>query len=160
MIRHIVIATACLATGHSAHALSCLRPSVADSYAMADHSDARFVVVLGRLEPMAGVTIPEPGGDLNAREGYSVEVAFTGRMGTRDGFGATRTMPVTVKVECVGAWCGGVPTEEAIMFLERAEDDRLLLVESACPRWVLPATAENIDAVEACLSGGACAPPG
>ncbi len=156
-----LIATAALlsaALAGQAQALSCLRPSVQASFAEADSSEAQYVLAVGRVQLLPGETIPDVGDDPNDREGYSVRARFDGQLAAADGFTEDASFPLTVEVGCAGPWCGGVPLERVLVFIER-RDDANVLVEGPCPMFVLDATPEVLEGALSCLRGEDCTRP-
>ncbi|WP_281826448.1 hypothetical protein [Jannaschia rubra] len=158
MRRLILAALISTAMAGQANALSCLRPSVQRSFATASESDAQYVLAVGRIRLLPGEKVPSTGSDPNARQGYSVKARFDGKLAAADGFTEDAAFPLTVQVECAGAWCGGVPLDRVLAFIERRGEENVL-VESPCPAFALSARPETIAAAEACLSGGDCTPP-
>lgn len=158
-MRCIILATlVSAALAGEAAALSCLRPTVQSSFRAADAAEARYVMAVGRLRLLPGETIPRTGeGDPNRRQGYTVAARFDGKLADAGGFSTDASFPVTVRVECAAAWCGGVPLDRMLFFIERREGENLL-VEGPCPRFALPATPETIAGAAACLAGEACDP--
>lgn len=141
-----------------ASALSCLRPSVAATFAQADAAEKEYVLAVGRISVLPEEAIPTPGGDPNERQGYTVRARFDGELASPTGFDEAASFPLTVEVECAGPWCGGVPlAERMLVFVERRADENVL-VEGPCPFWALQATPEVVAQAEACLRGEACTP--
>ena len=141
-----------------ASALSCLRPSVPQTFAVASASEASYVLAVGRIALMPGEAIPSTGDDPNAREGYTVRARLDGHLASPTGFDAPASFPLDVQVDCAGAWCGGVPlAERMLVFVERREDANVL-VEGPCPFWAFKASPEVVAEAEACLRGEACTP--
>lgn len=159
MIRHALLATL-LSTGLSgeALALSCLAPSAAGSFKAASEAEAQYVVAVGRVQLLPGETVPVPTGDPNDKQGYSVKARFDGKLAGADGFEEDATFPVTVEVQCSGPWCGAVPLDRVLAFIERRDGENVI-VETACPVFSLKATPAVVDQAEACLSGGPCEAP-
>ena len=153
LARLLAVPAALAALAQPAAALSCLAPSVATSFAAADASEAEYVMAVGRLALLPGQTIPEQPDDPNAREGYSVQARFEGRTATTEGFTQDVTGDVTVEVGCTGAWCGGVPLDRVLVFLERRGDD-LVLTEGPCPQFALDATPAREAEAIACATTG------
>lgn len=139
-----------------ASALSCLRPSVQASFAQASAAEAQYVLAVGRVSLLPGETIPTTGDDPNDRQGYTVRARFDGHLASATGFDENASFPLSVQVDCAGAWCGGVPVaERLLLFVERREGQNVL-VEGPCPFWALQASPEVVAQAEACLRGEAC----
>ena len=159
MIRILLTTFLSFALAGQAQALSCMAPSFASSFKTANEADASYVLVLGQLEPLPGETIPEDQGvGPNDREGYSVQVRFEGKMATPTGFDHDVSFPLTVEVTCAGPWCGGVPRDRIIAFVERRGEENIL-VEGPCPRFALSANPERVAAAESCVTDGICDAP-
>ncbi|MBM2575881.1 hypothetical protein JQC91_06160 [Jannaschia sp. Os4] len=136
-----------------AHALSCLRPEPARTFAEADASPAGYRIARGTLAPPEGWTAPaseDPGAP--DRRGYAVEATGALRFATRDGWSAPRPVRVTIEVGCVAHWCGAPPAGEAVLFLRDA-GGTLVLDEAACPMWSFPATPEVLAELRRCVRG-------
>ncbi|WP_299838597.1 hypothetical protein [uncultured Jannaschia sp.] len=158
MTRLILAALLSTALAGQASALSCLRPSVQSSFQAADTSEADYVLAIGRVQPLPGEEIAPADDTPNDRKGYSARTRFDGEIAGADGFDTTVSFPLTVEVECAGHWCGGVPLDRNIMFVERRGEENVL-IEGPCPRFALDATPEAEADVLACLRGEACTPP-
>lgn len=137
-------------------ALSCLRPSVATTFAGAAASDATYRLVLGKIDLLPG-QIPRVFNGQTAGEPYTLKARFSGRQGGTDGFRRPVAFPVTLDIGCAGPWCGSVPRGEVLMFVEARGADHALEL-GACPHFALPATPETIAQARQCLAGGPCTP--
>ena len=158
MSRLILAALLSTALAGQANALSCLRPSVQSSFRTADASEAAYVLAIGRVQPLPGEEIAPADDTPNDRKGYSVRTRFDGRIADAAGFETEASFPLTVEVECAGPWCGGVPLDRNILFVERRGEE-IVLVEGPCPLFALDATPEAEAAALSCLRGEACTPP-
>ncbi len=158
MIRLVIAAVLSTGLAAQAQALSCLRPSVQGSFAQANAAEADYVLAVGRLQLLPGETLPEADADPNARTGYSVRTRFDGRLAAADGFTEAASFPVTVEVQCDGPWCGGMPLDRVLVFIERREGENVL-VEGLCPMFALAATPEVVEGALSCLRGEDCTPP-
>ena len=137
------------------HALSCLRPSIADAYAFADQDPGNWIVFRGKMTLRSGHPLPlekaEQDGSLP--EGQERVVVFDGLRATTDGFSVPVKSNGMAAINCVAHWCGGLPQGPSILFLRETED--MLRVElDACTRFAFPDTAENRRAVMRCVAGG------
>ncbi|QXT39842.1 hypothetical protein [Gymnodinialimonas ceratoperidinii] len=136
MIRQLAFTLALAAAG-PASALSCLAPSVEGTYRQAAESAEDFVIGVGSLS-LAGPSDPPEGavaqgGDINAMVGYTQPATFEGTFFTGSDFSNSRTVPVTVDVTCVAAWCGAASDVEYGLFFFRLDDGAYTLTENACP---------------------------
>ncbi|MFO6465250.1 hypothetical protein ACK8OR_12720 [Jannaschia sp. KMU-145] len=155
MIRTALLAALTLAVAQPAMALSCLRPTVQSSFQHADQSEAQYTLAVGRIRVLPGQTIPEQPDDPNQRQGYELQARFQGQLASATGFDTPADFPVTLKVECVAAWCGGVPLDRVLAFVERTEDGNLI-TEGPCPRDLLQASPEALKQAMACIRGEPC----
>jgi hypothetical protein len=144
-----------LVLAQPAAALSCLSASASRSFQTLNDAPGTYVVVKGTFTPAPGAPTEAPG-EGNDRRPIDVEASFTGAPASLEGFDEVATIPVTVTLDCAGAWCGGFPGgEEVIAFLEQ-RDERLHLTNGPCPQTVLPASAEVEAELLSCLAGDAC----
>lgn len=138
-----------------ASALSCLPADVARTFAKANEAEAQYVIAVGTIRLLPGEAIPEQTGDPNEKEGYSVKASFAGRLAALDGFTQEANFPLTVDVSCAGPWCGGVPVNRVLAFIERRDGENVL-VEGPCPQFAIPATDANTATALSCLRGEDC----
>lgn len=135
-----------------AFALSCKAPNFGENFNDAAAAEEVYSLMYGRIQP-AG---PVP--DYQEGKPREVVVAFIGKQLGRTGFSETVTLPVTVKTECVSAWCGPIPPvdEQMLVFLEQVGAD-LVLTSQACPgSYHLNPSLGQISAVRACMSALEC----
>lgn len=140
-----------------ASALSCLRPSVQQTFAEASASAAQYVLAVGRVSLLPGETIPSTGEDPNERKGYAVKARFDGKLASATGFDADASFPLTVQVECAGPWCGGMPVVDRMLVFVERRDGENVLVEGPCPFWTFDAAPDVVTQAESCLRGEDCA---
>lgn len=159
MKRTILATVLSLGTAGQAVALSCAPVSVASSFEAASTSEAIYAVAVGRVRVLPGQTLPGTGDDPDNRKGYSVEARFDGKLAAADGFTQDAAFPVTVQVDCAGAWCGGIPVNRTLAFIERREEGNFL-VSGPCTLFAMDATPVRVAEAEACLAGGPCEAPG
>ncbi len=139
MLKPLTFCAAVLAAGPAA-ALSCIAPTIPDTFAVADESAYAFVPALGTLQ-RTGQNVPDgpDTGDPNDLVGYSFDARFQGSFAGRDSFGAERTEAVTVEVQCVAAWCGGEPPTSHMLYFFRVDPDGSYVFESTvCPLYAFP----------------------
>lgn len=156
MARILLAALIPLLASGPALALSCLRPTVADSYAAADASDAAYLLVLGRIDLLPGQT-PRSFDGRRGGEDYTLQAYLTGTQGGTDGFRRAVAFPLTLEIGCAGPWCGSVPDGKVLMFVERRGGEHVLEL-GACPQFALSATPEIVARASQCLADGPCAP--
>ena len=155
-MRALALAAAFGCSAAPALALSCLAPDPVRSFRTAQASEAPYIVVHGVFEFDEGA-LPRSHGTAASPEGAAITAQFAGQGLTRDGFTTDLSIPVTLNVQCLGPWCGGISPEiPHLAFLERRDGGYHLSV-SACPQDAFanpdPAT---LDAMTACLNGGEC----
>lgn len=158
LIRSLVLGTLATAIATQASALSCLQPSVQNSFTAANEAEEQYVMAVGRLTPLPGQSIPEQPEDPNQRQGYTLETRFDGNLASLTGFDQPAAFPVTLEVTCAGPWCGGLPLDDTLYFIER-RDGTNVVVEGPCPHFALTATTEVVEGAMACLRGEDCTPP-
>lgn len=154
-MRALALSAAFACCAAPALALSCLAPDPERSFRNAQGAEASFIVVHGVFDFDPG-QLPRADGP-ERPEGVAIAAQFAGKGLTRDGFTTALSIPVTLNVQCLGPWCGGIAQGIAhLAFLERRDDGYHLAV-SACPQDAFanpdPAT---LDAMTACLNGGGC----
>jgi hypothetical protein len=136
MIRAVAFLLALAAAG-PVNALSCIAPSVAQTYAFAAESPADYVIGVGSLSLTGPSNPPEgavaEGGDINQMVGYTQPAQFDGELFTGTGFDNSRVLPVTVNVTCVAAWCGSASAVDYGLFFFRVADGAYVLDADACP---------------------------
>ncbi len=135
-----------------AFALSCKAPNFGENFNEAAAAEEVYSLMYGHIQPADPV--PE------YQEGKPREfvAAFIGKQLGGSGFSETVTLPVTVKTECVSAWCGPVPPfdEQMLVFIEQVGAD-LVLTSQACPgTYHLKPSLGQISAVRACMSALQC----
>ena len=156
---HLLAALAALSGAGAAgraEALSCLRPTVEASVSAAQAAEERYRLVVGRIVPAEGASVPAPVGP-NEREDMTLPARVEGRALVQGGFVAPVDLPVTVTLTCAGPWCGGLPEGEALLFLVEGPEG-LTLTEGPCPFNVLGVEPDTEARVLACLAGD-CTPP-
>ncbi|MEM8822358.1 MAG: hypothetical protein AAGF30_02005, partial [Pseudomonadota bacterium] len=140
--------------GQPAMALSCMRPSVAQTFQTLNAAEETYVIVHGTFEPLPGGPT-EPAGDVNDRQSYDLQARFRGDLATAMGFDRSIDVIVTVEIGCAGPWCGTVPEGDVIAFLERREEG-FAFSAGPCPFGALPATPEAEALALSCLRAGPC----
>lgn len=100
-----------------AWSLSCMRPDIAQAYAVAQDDPAEWIIVAGRF------TAGSPGMSWTPKTGQgTLMTRLEGRALTRNGFTAAFSEPVAVEVSCVSQWCGTVgPKTDYVVFLRKDE---------------------------------------
>ncbi|MGR3434885.1 MAG: hypothetical protein ACU0CO_08375 [Shimia sp.] len=139
-------------------ALSCMRGSPAESYAVAAASEAGYAVALGSFD-FAESAMPRGEAAAGSRS-VRVPATFEGRALAADGFTQAWRADVTLDVSCLSAWCGSLPPATPVLaFVERTPTGWRLDV-APCPGWVFEAPSPaQIASVEVCHRGGPCPTP-
>ncbi|MEM8848544.1 MAG: hypothetical protein AAGE03_00780 [Pseudomonadota bacterium] len=154
MIRRLGLAGLVLVLAHPAAALSCLRPSVAQTFNTLNAVEETYIMVRGVFTALPREPAP-PEGETTATEPYVIQARFVGDMATATGFDRSLDLPVTVEVGCTDDWCGSLPEGEMIAFLEQRSGFYVLAAE-ACPFAALPASPESEAQALSCLRAEAC----
>ncbi|WP_457646833.1 hypothetical protein [Profundibacter sp.] len=156
-----LLATTCLLalTAGPALALSCLRPTIENSYL--DHAKAEesYILVFGELTNKRNMVHgPKIPGGTGAR-GESFTATFVGKQASRAGFDRPLETTVAVSTTCAGPWCGSVNFDlPMITFLEITPYGHRL-TEGPCGGNIFytPTEAEEKSVLQ-CLRGGVCNP--
>ncbi|WP_224816820.1 hypothetical protein [Hasllibacter sp. MH4015] len=158
MIRTLTYAIMVIAAG-PAFALSCVRPSVEQSYRNADASPHDHSIAVGQLHLLAApgpVTEGRPRGQgFQVPTGYTVPARFDGEFFDGNGFTLSRDVSVTVNVTCVSMWCGAAQDVDYGLFFFRIQNGNYVLDANACPGTVFDdAHPGMLSAVARCHHGG------
>lgn len=161
MIRHTAFALALIAAG-PASALSCLAPSVEQTYGFAADSPENYVVAVGSLYATGPSNPPQgavaQGGDINQMVGYTQPARFDGMVFTSSGFTSPFNQQILADVACIAAWCGAYSDQaNALFFFRQNADGSYVLEINACPGNVFPnPTQAQLQQVSQCYHGGNC----
>ena len=130
MLNRFAFALALVAAG-PAHALTCPRPSVSNSYEIADERSESFVIALGSLE-RAGSDMPDAPASENPNRpvGYMFPARFEGRFAGSDGFFTDQSVDVMVDVTCEASWCGGESLSDYGLYFLRVDEEKGYVLES------------------------------
>ncbi len=133
-------------------ALSCKAPNFGEAFNRAAAAEEVYSLVYGRFQEAGPVPEYVQG---KPRE---VVLAFIGKQLGRTGFGEMQTIPVIVKTDCAGDWCGPLPPlgDQTMAFLEQVGSD-LVLTSPACPGdYHVNPSLGQISAIRACMSALEC----
>ncbi|MHA6324581.1 hypothetical protein [Roseivivax sp. CAU 1753] len=156
----IVLATCLALLSGPALALSCMPADIAADYQRAEADEAAWIVVAGKI------TFDEsklPEGEADQQTGTLPEVDIPARIAGGslgpEGFTRAFSRDITLRVMCLGPWCGGVKSGlDYIAFLKKEGDDYVAMA-SPCPGMLYPdPTPEQLATVTACFNGGPCTP--
>lgn len=151
-MKHLLTA-ACLALiSTHASALSCLAPHVANSYLRADQSEAKVAILLGQIA-FDGTDVTQD----QMQEGITLPGRFTGVQLGPNGQSAQMTQDITVSLSCLGPWCGDISTAPNTVSFVDVTDNAYTITSNACGGVQFSADEPGVlDALQSCLSGGAC----
>ncbi|QYX56266.1 hypothetical protein K1T73_14570 [Roseovarius sp. SCSIO 43702] len=160
MIRKTLCLLALLAPG-PALALSCMPHDVAQVFQRADEAEAVYIVVHGRLT-FDESRLPEV--DMSNQQATPphtrIPARITGKSLGKDGFTRDFSAPVTLDAQCFGPWCAqprsGV---QYLAFLARDADGSYDLAADPCGGDLFgEPTAQQLETVKTCFTGGPCKP--
>ncbi|WP_227286370.1 MULTISPECIES: hypothetical protein [Paracoccaceae] len=161
MLKRLCV-TACLGLAATpALALSCLAPSVTDSFNAANEREETFVMAVGEMT-RTGPDTARPDavqtGAENLPAPYSFPARFSGLSAMADGFVNPLEVDVTVEVSCVSAWCGTPPLDSYALFFLREDDEAGVIFETdPCARYsYMTPTEQDLTEVMGCALGDAC----
>lgn len=137
-------------------ALSCMRPDPVRSFAEAQASPDRYIVLYGRFDfdPSAMPSLDQP------RQEDTVDpvpATFTGMALGPDGFTIPYNTGLWLQPTCAGIWCGRMePSDHVLAFVRDRGDGSFVLELGPCDTWVhyTPST-EVLDRMRDCLTGEA-----
>jgi hypothetical protein len=157
MMRFLALFVALLMPMQAA-ALSCMRPSVARTFAEADAATEDYFVVSGRLTfdtramPRTTATGPNP------PKMTRIPGRLAGKTMSSAGFTVPFDQPLILEVACFGPWCGSIDNGlEVLAFVRRDADGRHALAINPCGGHVFvnPKPAKLKTALR-CARGGEC----
>lgn len=144
-----------------AFALSCMRPSVEQSFKFANERSETFIIAHGSLKRTGPNDPPKikRSKDRNVMPNgmpYRFQTAFKGKIAGRKGFGPTQSFPVTVQVTCSGPWCGGDSlSTQGLYFLRKDGAGSYTLEAHACGAYFFQnPSKQDLKSVIGCFKGG------
>ncbi|HHI69470.1 MAG TPA: hypothetical protein ENJ91_00600 [Rhodobacteraceae bacterium] len=160
MIRKGVTLAFVILAATQASALSCIRPSIENSFRQYQNAKETYILALGKLTNKHNVVPADdtPNGQGEAR-GESFVATFKGWQATRGGFDRPLNVTVAVRATCLSVWCGQVSAErEMLTFLEKTAFG-YLLTDGPCGGTAFYDPDKDIKrrALQ-CLRGGVCEP--
>ncbi|MEQ6249237.1 hypothetical protein ABMC89_10145 [Sulfitobacter sp. HNIBRBA3233] len=160
MIRALAAALVILSPA-AAQALSCLPHSVEAAYLEADASDARFIIVRGRLD-FDRRAMPKVDWDNQQNTPPVTEISadFLGKSLSGGEFRLPFERAVTLRVECIGPWCASAPEGvDVLAFVELREDGPDVIATNPCGGYLFGSPKPRmIRAVKDCAAGKSCVP--
>ncbi|WP_425040731.1 hypothetical protein [Primorskyibacter sp. S187A] len=154
----LAIVSLVLGLAGPAHALSCLPPDFARSYADVAQAEARFTMVVGVLD-----FDPEqlPRVDWQRQQDTPPEThipaRLTGRSFQADGFTGRFALDVTLRVLCFGPWCGGATSGAEVLAFVNLDDKPPSVEVTPCGGHVFGADPATLARALACYRGEDCA---
>jgi hypothetical protein len=142
-ISHLTVATCLAATiASQASALSCMAPSLDQSFDKARDAEASYGVFVG------SVNVNEEEVKHLSKDGmtsFETIARFSGRSLFADGLTQPFERDITVRVDCMGEWCGSASDiEDAVFFGKLGPSGTVELLSSACGGDYYDASDENI----------------
>lgn len=149
----ITLALTAAAAG-PALSLSCMRPDPVRSFAEAQASADRYVVLYGSFSFDASAM---PAFD-EREEGETIEPVpgtFEGMALGPDGFTIPYMSGLWLRPTCAGIWCGGMePANDVLAFVRDRGDGTYELELGPCPFWVhFDPSRETLERMQDCLVG-------
>ena len=148
------IAAIALATlAGQAQALSCMRPTIPDSFERAAQVPEDIYVLKGSLTFDEDL-LPET--DMLNQEQNPAPIAahFKGMALNLEGFTTRYARPVTLQPLCFGPWCGGAASgEEAIIFAKAVGDDLVVEANPCGGNIFYNVTRQTEQQAVACING-------
>lgn len=157
MIRLAAVVATALACASPVWSLSCVAPDIARDYKRAAESPDTYIVVLGDLF-FDETALPGrmDRGATTQRDGLEIAGWLRGRSLTGDGFTKAFERDVTLRVSCLGPWCGSTGKGLHLAFLKQEKMD-LVIELGPCPGMTYPdPSAEQQARVLSCFRGEAC----
>ncbi|MFW8633618.1 hypothetical protein [Cribrihabitans pelagius] len=157
--RALLAAAVLTLSASPALALSCVPWGVQDAYLEAAESEHVYNVIAGALafdeEQLPRSHSDNPG---STPELTRVPAQLSGKMLAGGAFSEPVDVPVTLEVECLGPWCGGIVAGEDHIFFAEQRGDELVVRANACGGWSFADTPKARRQVLSCHGGGECVP--
>lgn len=152
---------------NSASALSCAKVELGNMFNKISKSSDRYVLGVGRLnfsEKMSNEKMSNETAQsliIIEQTPYSIKASFTGQFMGDNGLGTAKTVPVTVRVECMSMWCGEIPsTEETlVVFLKKSLSGYQLRLGACDGDYKTAPTPKEIDFLHTCFKEKKCSAP-
>lgn len=146
-----------MALAQPALALSCRAPDIARDYQRAAESEDTYIIVKGDLF-FDEAELPDRMDQRTSRSRDSVDVAawMVGHSLTKDGFTKRFERDVTLRVSCLGPWCGSTSKGDHLAFL-KLEDRNWVMELNPClgMTYGMPTAEQEQQALD-CFRGDTC----
>jgi hypothetical protein len=146
-----------IALAQPAFALSCRAPDIERDYQTAAQSDDTYIIVKGDLF-FDEAELPDRTDQQASRKRHSVDIPgwLDGHSMTRDGFTKRFKRDITLRVSCLGPWCGGAEKGDHLAFLKQEERQWVMQI-SPCPVMTYAtSTVELEQKALSCFRGEGC----
>jgi hypothetical protein len=157
-MKKIILAAVVACTPVAAAALSCMPHSVQAAFQQAQESEAKFLVVRGRLEFDARKLPKTNRKDQRATpEQTRIAARLKGTSLSAKGFSTPYNQDVTLSVACFGPWCASAQRgTEVLAFVELGAQGNVISINPCGGYLFGTPTPKMIRAVKTCFAGGAC----
>lgn len=159
-MKKIILAALVACAPVAASALSCMPHSVQAAFQQAQESDAKFLVVRGRLEFDAHQLPNMNRKDQRATPQETlIPARLKGTSLSAKGFSTPYNQDVTLSIACYGPWCASVQRgTEVLVFVEMGKGGNVISTNPCGGHLFGTPTPKMIRDVKSCFAGGACTP--
>jgi hypothetical protein len=142
-ISHLIIAAGLTITiASQASALMCMAPSLDESFDLARDAETTYGIFVGSVD-VNEVEVKRLSKD--GRSSFETVASFSGQSLFADGLTSPFERDITVRVDCMGDWCGTASDIENVVFFGKMKSsDDVELIASACGGDYYDASEENI----------------
>ncbi len=159
-MRALVLSAGLALAASPALSLSCLPADLARDYQRAAEDDAAWIVVTGKL------TFDEkalPKVDMDRQQETPPETDIPARIAggslSAEGFTRAFSRDITLRVLCLGPWCGGAQSGGDVLAFLKQEGEDYVAMASPCPGMLYAdPTPDMLATVTTCFNGGDCTP--
>ena len=146
-----------LCAGQAA-ALSCLPPDVVRTYREVDADSARWGAVVGRLD-FDESRLPQPDRREVSPPQTEIRAQLIGHSLTPEGWTRPFQQNVTLRVQCIAAWCATPVSGRTYLAFVKREGARRVVIADPCGTTLFPRPARrDLDRLQSCFAGGRCEP--
>lgn len=138
-------------------ALSCLAPDVARSYGIFAAEPEPYVVVHGRLTLDARLLPKAKASNRKPPRGTEIPGKLQGTSLSKEGFKLPFEQDVTLRVRCLGSWCGTAQNGADVLAFVRKDADGYVINIGPCGGSVFTAPKPAmLKRVQRCMAKDAC----